>query len=89
MHKPTIRLSRSDIEETLHYAHWIAAKNGAQNRFVMSKYPSYTFATLMETLKESKCLARSQSRGGEFAHFSGYKVRANIEFIDIPSNGTR
>ena len=81
----TIRLSRRDLEEILHYAHWIAAKSGAQRK-LMAKYPGYSFAGLMRTLIDHKCLAQSRSRDGELAHFSGYRVRQRVEFVDIPVN---
>jgi hypothetical protein len=81
----TIHLTRVEIEEVLQHAHWIAAKNGAQSRFVRAKYPSYSFGGLMKALLDSGCLTSSRSRGSELEHFSGYRVRANITGVDIPA----
>ena len=85
MSKQTIRLSREDIDEILHHAHWIAAKDGAQQRFMRERYPGYSFAGLMRALIASKCLAKSRPRDGELPHFSGYRVRTRLMEIEIPS----
>lgn len=82
---PQIHLTRSEIEDVLQHAHWIAAKNGAQSRFVREKYPSYSFGGLMKALLDSGCLAASRTRGSELGHFSGYRVRANVNGVDIPT----
>ena len=85
MSKQTIRLSCQDIEEILHHAHWIAAKNGAQQQFMRERYPTYTFPGLMRALIANKCLAKSRSGDGELPHFSGYRVRTRLMEIEIPS----
>jgi hypothetical protein len=84
MSEPQIRLTRAQIDEILHHAHWIAAKNGTQARFVRANYPSYSFEGLMAALHTSGCLVASRTRGSELAHFSGYRVRAKVNEVEIP-----
>ena len=86
MNAPKIRLTRSEVEEILDHAHWIAAKNGAQSQFVRSKYPGYSFPGLMKALLQSGCLVASRTRGDRFAHVSGYQMRARLESVEIPAN---
>ena len=83
----SIELTRSEIEEFLHHAHWIASKNGTQARFMQAKYPTFTFDKLMRLLIDSKCVVQSRSHNGEPTHFSGWKVRKGIERISIPLGG--
>ena len=84
-----IHLTRADIEEVLHYAHWIAAKNGTQAKFVNSKYPHHTFRSLIEAISDTGCLVKSRTRGNKLAHFSGLKVRSEINFVEIPRSGPK
>lgn len=83
MRQPSFELSRAEIEEILHHAHWIASKNGAQGRFMREKYPSFTFDQLIKVLVDKKCIVRSHSRNGESAHFSGWRVRRGLKNIEI------
>ena len=86
MGKPTMRLTRADVQEILDHAHWMAAKNGAQAQFVRSKYGGYSFAGLMKALQQSGCLVASRTRGDNFGHFSGYQMRARLDSVEIPAN---
>lgn len=84
--KPTIRLTRAEVDEILQHAHWMAAKSGAQAQFVRSKYRSYSFPGLMKALHQSGCLVASRTRGANFGHFSGYQMRARLDSVEIPAN---
>lgn len=61
MTKSSINLSRADIGEILHHAHWIAAKNEARLHFMQAKYPTLQFSSLMSLLIEAKCDVRIAS----------------------------
>ena len=84
--KPTIRLTRADVQEILNHAHWMAAKNGAQARFMHSSYSGYSFPGLMKALVQSGCLVTSRTRGNQIGHFSGYQMRARLDSVEIPAN---
>ena len=84
MKSSLLELNRTEIEEILHHAHWIAANNGAQALFIKEKYPAFRFDQLMKILIDAKCLVRSQSGNGELTHFSGWRVRKGLKNIAIP-----
>jgi uncharacterized protein (DUF433 family) len=77
MNRRTITLTREDVQQILHYAHWIAAKNGEQNRFLQKNYPGWSMAMLMKALIDAKCLVKARG------HFSGYQVRATLTTVHI------
>ena len=79
----TLTITRKDVENILHHTHWIAAKNGEQQRFLRENYPGWSMDILMKALIDSKCLVKARSTTGTPAHFSGYQMRANIEQVDI------
>jgi len=83
MSSGSIRLTKSDIQEILHHAHWIAAKNGSQASFMSPKYPGLTSADLLYSLIESGCLVKARSRRDSFAHHSGWQPRARITEVDV------
>ena len=70
-------LSRSDLEEILHYGHWIAVFKGLHEKFVADNYPGYTWATLIQELRESDVLVR-RSRSNP------YGIRRGLSQIEIP-----
>ena len=79
----SIHLTKGDIKDVLHLAHWIAAKNGSQASFMSSKHPGMTFADLLYSLIESGCLVKARCRGNKSAHFSGWQPRARITEVDV------
>jgi hypothetical protein len=83
MSSGSIHLTKSDIQEILHPAHWIAAKNGSPASFMSSKYPGPTFADLLYSLIESGRLVKARSRGDSFAHHTGWQPRARITEVDV------
>jgi hypothetical protein len=80
-------LTRKDIEEIVQQTHWIAAKNGDQQRFLADRYPGWPMGDLMQRLKESKSIVKARRTPDHYPHFSGYQVRAKFEtvtlFLDI------
>lgn len=82
----TLTLSREDIDEILQHTHWIAAKNGSQQRFLADKYPGWSMCDLMRVLISYKCLVKARPTSTTLAHFSGYQVRARITTITIDRN---
>jgi hypothetical protein len=79
----TLALQREDIDEILHHTHWIAAKNGEQQRFLATKYSGWSMALLMEQLISSKAVVKARSTPTTPAHFSGYQVRAGLCTVQI------
>jgi hypothetical protein len=79
----TLVLNREDIDEILHYCHWIAAKRGDQQRFLSSNYPGWSMGDLMQQLITSKAVVKSRSTPDKSAHFSGYQVRARFTTLTI------
>jgi hypothetical protein len=78
MIKDTLTVTPEEIDQILHHTHWIAAKNGEQQRFLQKNYPGWSMAMLMKALIDAKCLVKTRS------HFSGYKVRATLTTIELP-----
>ena len=72
MIKDTLTVTPEEIDQILHHTHWIAAKNGEQQRFLQKNYPGLSMAMLMKALIDAKCLVKARS------HFSGYKVRTRL-----------
>ena len=79
----TITLTRTEIEEILQHTHWIAAKNGSQQRFLADKYPGWSIGNLMRVLIDNKSLVKARPTATTPAHFSGYQVRARFTTIRI------
>ena len=79
----TVTLSREDIDEILQHTHWIAAKNGGQQRFLADKYPGWSMGDLMQQLITSKAVVKARSTPTTPAHFSGYQVRAGLCTVQI------
>lgn len=79
----TCTLSREDIDEILQHTHWIAAKNGSQQRFLADKYPGWPMGDLMRVLIDNKSLVKARPTSTTPAHFSGYQVRARFTTITI------
>jgi hypothetical protein len=79
----TSTLSRTDIEEILQHTHWIAAKNGSQQRFLADKYPGWSMSHLIQQLIASKAVVKARSTPNRSSHFSGYQVRAGFITITI------
>jgi hypothetical protein len=77
MIKDTLTVTPEEIDQILHHTHWIAAKNGEQQRFLQKNYPGWSMAMLMKALIDAKCLVKARS------HFSGYKVRATLTTAHI------
>lgn len=74
----TLTITRKDVENILHHTHWIAAKNGEQQRFLRENYPGWSMDILMKALIDSKCVVKTHSTTGTPAHFSGYRVPTNF-----------
>jgi hypothetical protein len=72
MIKDTLTVTPEEIDQILHHTHWIAAKNGEQQRFLQKNYPGWSMAMLMKALIDAKCLVKARG------HFSGYKVRTRL-----------
>jgi hypothetical protein len=79
----TVTLSREDIDEILQHTHWIAAKNGSQQRFLADKYPGWSMSHLIQQLITSKAVVKSRSTPDRSAHFSGYQVRARLDTATV------
>lgn len=79
----TLVLNREDIDEILHYCHWIAAKRGDQQRFLSKKYPGWSMDILIQRLKESKSIVKARRTPDCYPHFSGYQVRAKFDTVTI------
>lgn len=82
----TVTLSRKDIDEILHHCHWIAAKNGSQQRFLTDKYPGWSMSHLIQQLIASKAVVKARSTPNKSAHFSGYQARSKLTSIEISPN---
>jgi|LakMenEpi03Aug12_release.lakeMendotaPanAssembly.Ray.scaffolds.fasta_scaffold158850_4 hypothetical protein len=82
----TLTLTRTDIEEILQHTHWIASKNGNQQRFLADKYPGWSMGDLMRVLIDNKSLIKARPTATSPAHFSGYQVRAKLTTIEISPN---
>jgi len=83
MTKALLELNRSEIDEILHNAHWIATKNGAQARFMNEKYPAFTFDQLMKILIGAKCVVRSRSRNGDSALFLVGEFEKDLKMLQF------
>ena len=79
----TFTLSREDIGEILQHTHWIAAKNGSQQRFLADEYPGWSMSHLMQQLIASKAVVKARSTPNRSSHFSGYQIRAGFITITI------
>ena len=77
MIKDTLTVTPEEIDQILHHTHWIAAKNGEQQRFLQKNYPGWSMAMLMKALIDAKSLVKARG------HFSGYKVRATLTTAHI------
>gem|GEM_PF-6158670 len=65
-------MTEDDINEILHYCHWIPMKQGFSQAFISKKYPGYSLASMFELLKSSGALVKD---GG---HHSGWKARKKL-----------
>jgi len=83
MIKDTLTVTPEEIDQILHHTHWIAAKNGEQQRFLQKNYPGWSMAMLMKALIDAKCLVKARSTPETPAHFSGYQVRAVLTTAHI------
>jgi hypothetical protein len=82
MKQSTLELSRTDIEQILHHAHWIPALNGDQQRFLQAKYPGVSFDLIMKQLIDGKYLVKVRPIG-ELSHFSGWRVHRRLKQVVI------
>jgi hypothetical protein len=60
MIKDTLTLTPEEIDQILHHTHWIAAKNGEQQRFLQKNYPGWSMAVLMKALIDAKYLVKAR-----------------------------
>ncbi len=65
-------MTEDEVNEILHYCHWIPALRGFSGKFIASTYPGYSLDSMLELLKSSGALVKDRN------HFSGWKARKKL-----------
>lgn len=52
------RLSRADIDEVLHYTHWIPASRGITDRFFADRYPGGSLGAFVAIFRAASIILR-------------------------------